>query len=396
MEINLTTREFSLELKDEDIFSRRIPVCAIRFPNQTPLGALDENISEGYMGDLSLRVSDYAVQMYPTAIPSVGTQGASISNNLNIENVQGPGGDGGQFNPCILDVLGDGIVGVDDLERIYRSGQYPGIEYDLNDDGIVDESDYILAQEYIGYLCGFDPGDVDERLIIHLDASNPESYPGEGDVWYDISGKGNHFDLYGGPAQRYFAPDGGGSMYFGGSGYAELFLNGDFREDTYTYMVFVKQSPNPTSRRSIVGFSDSLAQGGEAAYFCHNLQHWNLGTPGQSVLNFYSSGNGYAATETFPSAGENFEYDQWHFICVTVSPDSARVVINDEVFDYEGNPATGPTRKNDFDRVWLATRDDPSNQNLVGYLANFRLYKRELSLDEISEIYNELKDKVVD
>jgi hypothetical protein len=36
-------------------------------------------------------------------------------------------------------------------------------------------------------------------LALYLDASNPISYPGSGNVWFDISGRSNHFNLQGSP-----------------------------------------------------------------------------------------------------------------------------------------------------------------------------------------------------
>ena len=36
------------------------------------------------------------------------------------------------------------------------------------------------------------PRAVTDGLVLALDAANPKSYPGSGDVWYDLSGYGNH------------------------------------------------------------------------------------------------------------------------------------------------------------------------------------------------------------
>lgn len=36
---------------------------------------------------------------------------------------------------------------------------------------------------------------VTNGLIVHLDASDPASYPGSGTVWYDLSGNGNNFNI---------------------------------------------------------------------------------------------------------------------------------------------------------------------------------------------------------
>ena len=33
-----------------------------------------------------------------------------------------------------------------------------------------------------------------EGLVVHLDAANPNSYPGTGNTWFDLSGNENHFN----------------------------------------------------------------------------------------------------------------------------------------------------------------------------------------------------------
>ncbi len=49
------------------------------------------------------------------------------------------------------------------------------------------------------YDCaGYLNGDLaDEGLVLHLDAGNPQSYPGDGDTWFDLSGNSNHASLSG-------------------------------------------------------------------------------------------------------------------------------------------------------------------------------------------------------
>ena len=38
----------------------------------------------------------------------------------------------------------------------------------------------------------YSPSIVTNGLVLALDARNPQSYPGTGNTWYDLSGKGNH------------------------------------------------------------------------------------------------------------------------------------------------------------------------------------------------------------
>ena len=45
----------------------------------------------------------------------------------------------------------------------------------------------------------YSPKIVTDGLVLALDAANPKSYPGSGTTWYDLSGNGNHFTLFGAP-----------------------------------------------------------------------------------------------------------------------------------------------------------------------------------------------------
>ena len=43
------------------------------------------------------------------------------------------------------------------------------------------------------------PDIVQSGLVLDLDASDKNSYPGSGTTWYDLSGNKNHCTLYNGP-----------------------------------------------------------------------------------------------------------------------------------------------------------------------------------------------------
>jgi hypothetical protein len=38
---------------------------------------------------------------------------------------------------------------------------------------------------------------MNSGLLVHLDAANPKSYPGNGKIWFDLSGNSNHFNMIG-------------------------------------------------------------------------------------------------------------------------------------------------------------------------------------------------------
>jgi hypothetical protein len=53
-----------------------------------------------------------------------------------------------------------------------------------------------------------------EGSILYLDATNVNSYPGSGNIWYDLSGFGNHATLYGAISESFQSP---GYFEFSGS-----------------------------------------------------------------------------------------------------------------------------------------------------------------------------------
>jgi hypothetical protein len=56
---------------------------------------------------------------------------------------------------------------------------------------------YLLSEQFNFQLSNKWPGSglVTQNMILHLDASNPTSYPGTGTIWYDLSGNNNNFNI---------------------------------------------------------------------------------------------------------------------------------------------------------------------------------------------------------
>ena len=57
------------------------------------------------------------------------------------------------------------------------------------------------------------PPMITAGLVMHLDASDPASYPGAGNTWYDLSGNNHNVTLYGG-----YSYDGKAIQFDGGTG----------------------------------------------------------------------------------------------------------------------------------------------------------------------------------
>jgi hypothetical protein len=73
-------------------------------------------------------------------------------------------------------------------------------------------------------------GYVTQNLVVDLDAMNPSSYPGSGEIWYDLTGRGNNANLFNGVSWHssgYFYLD-GANDYISVINTPDLDMPGDF------------------------------------------------------------------------------------------------------------------------------------------------------------------------
>lgn len=75
-------------------------------------------------------------------------------------------------------------------------------------------SNYEIQQSFSEFKNRFYPAVTTLGLAFHVDASNPQSYPGSGTVWYDISGNNYNINLLNGPV---YSAEYGGAITFDGT-----------------------------------------------------------------------------------------------------------------------------------------------------------------------------------
>jgi hypothetical protein len=75
-------------------------------------------------------------------------------------------------------------------------------------------SNYEIQQSFSEFKNRFYPAVTTLGLVFHVDASNPQSYPGSGTVWYDISGNNYNINLLNGPV---YSAEYGGALTFDGT-----------------------------------------------------------------------------------------------------------------------------------------------------------------------------------
>ena len=126
------------------------------------------------------------------------------------------------------------------------------------------------------------------KPILHLDASNPKSYPGTGNVWYDLSGNGNNATLYSTTASNGFINFNGGSSY-GQVPNGVYFDGGDF-----TIQSWISSSAPTNAWSRVVDFGNGALNDNVI------LVASSHGRTAQPMLSTYQGGAGtqFAANQT--------------------------------------------------------------------------------------------------
>lgn len=102
--------------------------------------------------------------------------------------------------------------------------------------------------------CFSGPEIVNSGIVLHLDAANSRSYPGTGNTWFDISGRGNHFNLVNTPTFNTNA------ISFDGVNEYAVSANSINLTDTnaVTFFYFIKINNYGTSVKIIHEFSNNF------------------------------------------------------------------------------------------------------------------------------------------
>ena len=181
-QFTITVSGDELTLSPEGGSAARVSVCTVIYPKGLILGqgpvVLDSSVATGNMGVLSVtKQNGFQSYIMPSANTGQSVETLNISNKLNVDSVFIEQ-DQSTFEPCNLDYNGDHSITRRDIDRIYANIPFYNSDYDINNDGIVDEEDYFLAQEFIGYLCpprptgGDDAPDVLPASVFSINAQD--------------------------------------------------------------------------------------------------------------------------------------------------------------------------------------------------------------------------------
>ncbi len=214
-------------------------------------------------------------------------------------------------------------------------------------------------------------------LLLYLDAGNTNSYPRNGDIWYDLSSNVNDSDI---PPSTVYTPI-SSSFYMNGTlGSFVRFDVPQINASTNVItveLVFKWEQNNPGPYEIIFGFN------------LYNLM----------IMPYfaYNTGNGLfqAATGFTPQVG-----NWYHLVCEmyqTPTPKDGNNKLWINSINQTLNNAGGTTVDQDFNggtgRIADAIGWGAFNYNTIGYYPIFKIYNRVLTQEEITNNYNFYKTR---
>ncbi len=254
-------------------------------------------------------------------------------------------------------------------------------------EGVSDSGDTFSADLSEGvrdYNCaGIQSGAlVTEGLIMHVDAADPNSYPGSGNKWYDLTSSGRNGTAYSiqhnstAPKSFAFNGDGGIVRLPGGTGLFPLtdmswevaFKSPGLGEGQSEGGLF---SPN-------YGMVSSIISDGRIKFIV-----WDGESGSQSRL--------FSAVTP---QGINYFDDQWHVATFVLKGPHAYIYI-DGVLQTQVNAKEDRIGINPWYAMDMRIGDNPNiaNRDLLGEISFVRLYDRGLTQAEVEQNFNTTRDR---
>ena len=192
---------------------------------------------------------------------------------------------------------------------------------------------------------------ITRGLVLHLDASALESYPGSGTSWSDLSGNGNNGTLTNGPT---FSSGNQGYINFDGTNdYVTIpdssnwdFGTGEFTIDLWIYL----DGAQPQNYSAYIGtFQSKWPASGWVI----------MNSPGTNIRNYSNDGTYETTIST------NTDINQWKHVVLTRVGNTGYIYINNSsvgtqswtnaAFNNTGNPLLIGAGSGDYSKIRVAS-----------------------------------------
>ena len=228
------------------------------------------------------------------------------------------------------------------------------------------------------------PDIIQDGLVLELDASDKNSYPGSGTTWYDLSGNSYNATLNNGPT---FSTTNGGVIVFDGADdFANINVNSWVRSlsSAYTFSSFFYYN------------------GGTAGGAPYNLMTFPKdGDTHDGFWQHLNLGNWLWRTED-NSAGElggnvevpsPFSNGNWYYEATVVKTNSLVFYRNGSLTATIATTFNWANLRNDGTAYVYISAGYGQDYFMNGSIANFQMYSRELSATEIAQNYNAMRTR---
>jgi hypothetical protein len=210
-------------------------------------------------------------------------------------------------------------------------------------------------------------------LVLHLDAGNAASYSGSGTTWNDLSGNGSNVTL----TNTTFSSANGGSIVFNGTNaYADFNAN---IENTNVVTIEMWVKSNALENAMYFGFNlyDILIKDGAIGFNTANSDQYGITSTKVNYLGIKGAWRHlvfvmYAGSKTNNKIYVNGESQALQQILTTFNPANATF-----------NSGEGRISSWKYGTTWLVSMN----------LANFKVYNRELTQQEIENNFNANKSR---
>ena len=242
----------------------------------------------------------------------------------------------------------------------------------------------------------FSGPDVSERgLILALDAGNIKSYPGTGEIWYDLSGSGNN-------ATRTNIGGYGGQVTYSSSGFFDFSMNspavtaGAGAGNGFTMSSMIIPSTGNFTLSAFVRRNTSVKASGDRETIFSNTASadgWRFGLGGGGYIYYLIGGSGGSGYQEGSLGGNTLDNGNWHMMSAVF--DRAGVFGSYTIYGYVDGAfsgsvtiAAGAGGNVAFSAQTPGVGYGGCCDVFAGQIASVFAYNRALTAAEISQNFN--------
>jgi hypothetical protein len=228
---------------------------------------------------------------------------------------------------------------------------------------------------------------VTDGLVLNLDATNINSYPGSGTTWTDTSGYNNSGTLINSPA--FLRERGRGSIVFDGVDDRVSISDFNYGRSGCTIASWVKYNATTTGYKEAIVSKWQTGAGIVNEFVLGSVQ--NIGTaPGNAYFAVFNSNDQVVFandSSTIMAVGT------WYYVLGTFDGLNTKIYLNGQYKGISAN-STSPTIKTVASQpIALASFGATFSFNTSCSISLAQIYNKALSAQEVQQNYNALKSR---